>query len=444
MNDQPYDQVRAPRRSRIPALSVFEYRDFRFIWGSDVLDSMCRWMELVILTLLMLRETDSPFWVALVGTMRFAPMLLFGIFAGLIADRVNRWYVLVTARGANILITTVLLVLIINDWIEPWHILLGALALGWTFTLDMPSRQSFIYDLVGPQNVVRAQSMVVINFTLGRIAGPSLAGLMIETTGYGGAYMLVLAVYFPTWLLISRVRRDIPRLARASQPLWESLASGLRYSLQNRVILGLLGVTLIMNFMGFSAQQLFPVVARDHLHVGEGLTGVLLSADGIGMLIGAVIIGSLGTITHHGRIFAMGSALVLLAIILFALSPWYFLSFLILMVAGLGNAGFGTMQSSIMLLSAAPERRGTAIGVLSLCIGAGPLGMLELGAMATLLSPQVAIGINATTGLLLMVPVLLLTPLAMRPTAPPASGSGLGESARPTQAPRPENPDDSE
>ncbi len=439
-------EFRRPWTARVPALSVLQVRDFRFIWSSDVLDNICRWMELLVLSLLMLELTRSAFWVALVGTMRFSPMLFFGIFSGLIADRVNRWLVMVTARGSNIVVSAVLLALILGDWIEPWHILLGALAVGWTFVLDMPSRQSVVYDLVGVQNFVRAQSLIVINFTLGRIAGPALGGLFIETTGFGGAYMFLVALYIPTFILISMVGRRIPRSAINARPVFRSIATGIRYAATNPMVRAVLLITLVINALGFSALQLYPVVAKEHLGVGAGLTGVLLSADGIGMLIGAAIIGSLGSIRYHGRLFGAGSALVLFSVLMFVLSPWYPVSFLVLMVAGLGNAGFGTMQSTIIMGSAQPDMRGTAIGVMSLCIGLGPIGTLELGGLTSLMDTRMAIGINATVGLLLMLPVVLFTPLVRRritplgertqaPPASPGQPEGQTEGTEGTQSP---------
>ena len=170
-----------------------------------------------------------------------------------------------------------------------------------------------------------------------------------------------------------------------------------------------------MYALAFSYVQLLPVVARDHLQVGPGLTGVLASADGLGTLIGAVGLAAMGNVLRQGRVFLVGSILELISLVAFALSPWYALSFLLLMVVGMGNAGFSTMQSTIILLSAAPGMRGRAVGILGLCIGATPLGLLELGAIATLVSAPVAVGFNAILALLLLLPIMMLTPLLSGP-----------------------------
>ena len=408
-------ELRPPNRLRIPALSVFQIRDYRILWGSTSLGNICMFMDMVVLGLLVLRETDSPWWVALVGSLRFMPWLVFGIFAGLIADRANRLRVMRVARSANVVVIAILLLLVVTDSFQPWHALLTALALGWAFVLDIPSRHSFIYDLVGSQNLVRAMSLDSMTFTVGIILGPLSAGLFVELTGFTGAYAFLLALYVLSFIGISRVKGQMARPRGASQPVWQSLVGSVRYAYGNRTIRAILAVTLIMNFMAFSAMQLYPVVARDHLHVGPGLTGVLISAAGIGTLIGATTIVYLSTTRYHGRIFVLGSSVHLLGLLLFALSPWYALSYLMLMMVGLGSSGFSTMQNTITLMASAPERRGASLGVLGLCVGSGPLGTLVMGAMADHWNTQVAIGAGAATGLLLFIPIIILSSLMWRP-----------------------------
>ena len=413
--NQDSAELRAPKRLRIPALSVFQIRDYRILWGSTSLGNICMFMDIVVLGLLVLRDTDSAFWVALVGALRFMPWLFFGIFAGLIADRANRLRVMIVARSVNVLVMVIVLILVVTDSFQPWHALLTSLAVGWAFVLDIPSRHSFIYDLVGPQNLVRGISLDSMTFTVGIILGPLSAGLFVELTGFTGAYAFLLALYVLSLIGISRVKGRMARPSTILQPVWQSLVGSVRYALRSRTIRAILGVTLIMNFMAFSAMQLYPVVARDHLNVGPGLTGVLISAAGFGTLLGATTIVYLGTTRYHGRIFVLGSSVHLIGLLLFSLSPWYGLSFLMLLMVGLGSSGFSTMQNAITLLASAPERRGATLGVLGLCIGVGPLGTLTMGALANYWNTQAAIGIGAATGLLLLLPIIFLSPLMWRP-----------------------------
>ena len=136
----------------------------------------------------------------------------------------------------------------------------------------------------------------------------------------------------------------------------------------------MLAFTLIMNTLAFSVESLFPVVAQDHLGVAAGLTGLLVAAPSIGTLVAAIGIGMLTGLRYHGRVFCLGLLFQLGSLVLFALSPWYPLSFILLLVAGIGAAGFSTMQSTIIMIAAAPAMRGTALGVLGQCIGSAAIG----------------------------------------------------------------------
>jgi MFS family permease len=358
-------------------------------------------------------------------------LLAFGLFAGLIADRTNRWLVLLCAQAINAVMTSLLLVLLLSNAIQPWHVLLVAFMLGCSTILDMPSRRSLVYDLVGPQHVVSAMSLETINNTVGKFLGPLVGGLMLEMTGFVGVYGLLTAVYLLALGCILQVKITLSAPPAPAQPIWRSLVTGLQYSWHNRVVLGVLCITVIMNALAFSYAQILPVVARDHLGVGPGLMGLLASADGMGTLIGALLLAAVGNLTAHGRIFALGALLELVCLLAFAISPWYVLSGVLLFGAGLGNAGFSTMQSTIILLSAAPGMRGRAVGVLGLCIGSTPLGLLELGALSAALGAPAAIGVNAAIGLVLWLPVIIFTPLLSRPresgseTASPVQEEGL-------------------
>ena len=417
-------ELRAPKRFRVPALSVFQIRDYRFVWGSTTLGNTCLFMDMVVVALLVLERTDSAFWVALVGGVRFLPWLLFGVFSGLIADRLNRWIVIVTARVITVLVVTLVLVLVVTDRVEPWHLIFTSLALGWAIVLEIPSRSWFIQDLVGSQNLVRAMSLDTITFTIGSILGPLFAGLFLEITDFKWAYIFLLTVYLLSLAGFLQVKGRQARPSTRTQPVVQHLISGLRYAMENGTIRGVLLITLIMNLLSFGALQLFPVVARDHLNVGPGLTGVLISANGIGTFIGATAVVYRGITRYHGRVFAGGSSLQLVALLLFALSPWYPLSFFLLLLVGLGLAGFATMQYTITLLASTPERRGAALGAVAQCIGMGPLGTFGMGALATILNPQWSIGITAVAGLLLMLPVIILTPIISRPTVMGGEGAG--------------------
>ena len=389
------------------------------MWAAGGLDNTGRWMDSVVMGLLVLGLTDSAFQVALLFVFRWVPMLAFALVSGMIADRSNRWAVMIAARTVAVVSTAALLVLVVTDTVEPWHVFIASFFLGWLFVLEFPSRRSLIYDLVGSERIVSAMSLETINSTLGKFIGPFMAGLLIEMTGFSGTYVCLVVVYAVSFFLILWMKGRGP--VRVSYPyaFWNTVSRGFKYSVNNSVIRSVLIVTLIMNAMAFSVESLFPVVARDHLGVGAGLTGILISAQAIGSLAAASVIASLAVVRFHGRIFCLGLSIQLLSLLFFALSPWYPVSFLMLMLAGLGAAGYSTMQSTIILISAEPEMRGTALGMLGQCIGVAAVGGLVVGVLANLFSAQAAVAMSVSLGLVLLVPTMVFSPLVRRPITPP-------------------------
>ena len=396
------------------------------MWAAGGLDNTGRWMDVVVMGLLVLELTDSAFQVALLFVFRWVPMLAFALISGMVADRANRWAIMMVSRMVAVTTTGAVLVLVLADAVEPWHVFIASFFLGGLFVLEFPSRRSLIYDLVGSDRIVSAMSLETISMTLGRFMGPFLAGLLIELTDFSGTYIVLMVVYIVAFVLILVMKGRGPVRAPSPYAFWSTVSRGFKYSLNNSVIRSVLLITLIMNAMAFSVESLFPVVAKNHLGVGPGLTGILISAQAIGSLAAASVIASLAVIRYHGRIFALGLVLQLISLLFFALSPWYPVSFLMLMLAGLGAAGYSTMQSTIILISSEPEMRGTALGMLGQCIGVAAVGGLAVGVVANYFSAQAAVAMSVSLGLLLLIPVLSFSPLLRRPISPP------GESAEPT------------
>ncbi len=414
---QATPQANRPWSERVKGL--LQQRDFRLMWAAGGLDNTGRWMDSVVMGLLVLDLTDSAFQVALLFVFRWIPMLAFALISGMIADRANRWAIMMAARTVAVAATAALLALVVADAVEPWHVFIASFFLGWLFVLEFPSRRSLIYDLVGSERIVSAMSLETINMTLGKFIGPFMAGLLIEVTGFSGTYVFLMAVYAVSFVLILVMKRRGPVRVPAPYAFWSTVSRGFKYSVNNNVIRSVLIITLIMNAMAFSVESLFPVVAKNHLGVGAGLTGILISAQAIGSLAAATVIASLAVVRYHGRIFALGLSLQLLSLLFFALSPWYPVSFLMLMLAGLGAAGYSTMQSTIILISAEPEMRGTALGMLGQCIGVAAVGGLAVGVVANFFSAQAAVAMSVSLGLILLVPAVFFSPLIRRPIAPP-------------------------
>ena len=406
-------------RSGSPLLAVLRNKTFRPLWYVGGLGEISRRMELLVLSWLILQTTDSPFQLALVLVFNALPRPFLSLFTGLIADRFSRHRILFIAQTINTLSASAILYLIVQDQILTWHVFLAVFVQGASKSLEDPSRRTAIFDIVGDRQLINALSLDTISNTAGKMIGPLLGGVLLDVSGFSGAYIFALIIHCLALAVLTQVRIPVnPPTSSQTEPVWRSLKVSLGYALRSPMLLGMLYVTVVMNALAFPVQQFIPAVGRDHLGVGATLVGILVAAEGIGQLGGAGLMALSQNLRHHGRVFFFGSLLVLVIVILFVWSPWYAVSFAILTIGGVGQAAFGTMQSAITLMGAPREMRGRMMGLLSVCIGIGtPLGTLEIGALASAYSTQWAISVNALAGLMLMIPALLLTPLIRQRSA---------------------------
>ena len=410
--------MQRPPGSPIPVFAVLQNRAFQAIWYAGSLHEISRRTELLVLSFLILEITQSPFQLLLVLVFNNLPRLLLAPIFGTVADRFSRQRVMVLAQFINVVISAAVLTLILADLEQPWHLYLALMMQGVTKALEDPSRRTSILDIVGEGRVVNALSLDQIGNTTGKIAGPILAGFLVETLGFPVAYTFLVVVHLASLGFLTRVRVPPRRAPAQREPVLRSLWVSLRYALGNPLLLGMLYVTIIMNALAFPAQQLIPDIGVNNLGVGETLIGLLVAAEGVGQLVSAALMASSRNLRYHGRVFVIGSVLVLVMAILWSRSPWYGLTAALLIIGGVGQTGFGTMQSSITMLSAPAELRGRMIGLMSFCIGVGtPLGALEMGWLAERVSSPWAISINALAGLALLIPALVLTPLVRSPTS---------------------------
>jgi len=405
-----------PDLTRIPAFDVLKNGDFRNLWTVKVVNEVSRRMELLALGYLVLRMTDSPFQVGLIAVFLNLPRPFFSLFAGLVADRLDRRRVLIGVHAIYSVISTALLLLLVIGVIEPWHVFIAIFLQGSAKVLDDPSRRTAIFDLAGQERLASAMSLETINQNIGKIAGPLIGGVLIASTGFVGSYAAILALDAVSLLMISRFKLPHRPLGEGTpMQVWRSLREGLGHSMSNRMVLGVLSMSLIMNSLVFPIQYFIPVIASDLLMVGPTLGGLLGSAEGIGNFLGGVILAVRRNIGQYGRVFAIGALLVAVMVTLVAWSPWFTVSFSLLLLGGLGQAGFSTMQSTILLLESAPEMRGRTMGAQGVVNGMGHLvGGTEIGAIANAFGIGIAIGLNAGAGILMILLVMVLTPLVKR------------------------------
>lgn len=384
-------------------------------------------METVALGIYVFELTGSPFWVAIVGFLRMVPMLLLGPTIGLIADRANRKILLGSTMAVLSVVYVVMGLLVVTGLIELWHICVGATLAGVMWSTDFPVRRAMISDTVGAHGITTAIGMDMATSNFSRVIGPLGAGAFLATLGVQAAYFTGAVLFAVGSLLAFSLPYVAPvSTSGSSSGYFANLAEGLRHVRADRIIVVTLIITITMNVFGFPYQHMVPVIGAETLKVGPLLIGLLLATEGLGATTAALIIALKARPGGYTRIYASGSVVFLVAILMFSLSPSYWMALLALLIGGFSIAGFATMQSIIIITSTPAAIRGRVLGVLAAMIGTGPLGALIVGGLAVAWGASNAVTAIAATGLVLTVLPLVVWPAFLRSSVTPGeSASGL-------------------
>ncbi len=411
--------------------SLLRNRDFRRLLFADGLWWLAMWMEMLVVGWLALSITDSAWWVALLGFYRSIPLPLVGLFGTPLVERFRRRHLIVALQAVGVVSASTLAVLMWLDVIQYWHLALAALANGSAWALDWPVRRSLVPDLVGKSRIVEALTLESGLQSVTRLFGPLLAGLCVHVLGILGGLLILANTALMALLILVGMETNSrsPDPAKGVRSSLRRTREGLRYVYGHRRIFGVILITVAMNAWAFPFQSLLPVFARDVLSQGPLGLGLLGSAHGLGALVGMPIVHWGRKRWSHPRIFGWASVFACLGLVAFALSESFYLSLAILVFAGVGQAGFSIMQSSITLVEADDDMRARSMSIVVLAIGMGPFGRLHAAVMAAAWGAPLATAVMALgAGVATLAVILFLRGFASskRVRPPPRSGSEPG------------------
>ena len=307
-------------------------------------------------------------------------------------------------------VTLVLATLAWFDALALWQVGVGAFINGLCWSTDFPVRRTILGESVGPSRIGAAMSMDSASNNATRMIGPLAGGALFAAVGMAGAYLVASVFYgLAAVIAVTLVYRQQDGPARSLR-LFAEIAEGIAYLRQNRALMGHLGVTVIVNLFGFPYAAMAPVVGEQTFGVGPVLIGLMMASEGAGAFIGAMLIAFFAVPDRFRRIYLLGSGLFMACVLLFSLATAYSVGVIALIVSGFGIAGFAAMQSAIMFSEAPPEIRSRLMGVLSVCIGAGPIGVMHVGWLASWLGGSMALTVIAVEGLIAFVILIILIP----------------------------------
>ena len=381
--------------------------DFWCLWSVGLVGAVVRWLETVVVGVVVYRETNSPFLVSLVTMLRLLPMGLLGVFFGAVVERFDRRLMLAAMMGLLALTSGVLAIVAALGALQVWHLAVGALVNGIGWLSDNPLRRTMMGDSVGRERMPVAMAFDIVAQNVSRMIGPALGGLVLVTAGIEGAFLLSAGLYLAAVAATLAVRRPTAPALRM-EPVLARVREGLAAVASDRRLAAILAVTVVFNLFGWPFTSMIPVIGRDQLALGPQGVGLLTSIDGVGAFAGAILLAWRLAPRWHAAAYVGGVALYQLALIAFALAPGVMPASLALLLTGLAGAAFSTLQATLVYLAAPHEMRARIMGVLSVCIGTGPLGFLWLGWLADRIGAPDA---TAVTGALGLVMLLALWPL---------------------------------
>lgn len=402
--------ITAQPKSRLAPLATLSSPGYRYLWTASFLWNQARWMDRVVLGWVVFDMTDSAWNLAVLEALRWLPLLLFGIAGGVVADRVDRRWVLIGAQALAMIVCSMSAVLLFFGLFDFTIAMFVTFALGVQWAVDWPTRRALIPDLVGRELTMNAVALEAVSQNVTRIIGPLVAGVLIAYVSAAAAFGVMAALYVLEIILLKLMPLAARPASTQGGSMLRYLSDGFDQLRASQAIVGVVLVSVFMNVLVFPYQQLLPVFARDSLQVDAIGLGGLNAASGIGSVIGAMAIALSRRVPHSGMVFWLGSCLMSVCLIGFAASQQYVVALVLLGVSGLGQSAFSSLQSTIVLSSSTDQLRGRAMGALTLAIGSTPFGSLEIGALSVVLGATLAVALNAGLSAVLVLLVALRLP----------------------------------
>ena len=399
---------------RFPIFGLLGMRHYQYYWVSANMVFASRWMLIVVTGWLVLDLTDSAFMVALAGSLQWVPMLVLGTFIGVITDWFNRRLLLIASQIVQSLSCFLLGLLVVVGVVQTWQVMLVSLVIGLGWAFDLPTRRAIMPDLVGTENVPKSIAIDISIMTLMAAVGAIAGGELIEGIGMGNCFLVIGSLYAVAVLFLYLIGRVSQAPLIGEKNILGNAAEGLGYIFRHQAILAVMVITVVINVMVLPFNYLLPIFARDILQVGSVGLGYLTGISGISAFIGSMILANLGNIRRPGFFFLVGSFGFGALLLAFASSTIYQLSLGILFVDGFCRAIFATFQGTILLHLTSEEMRGRVMGILSLCIGTIPLGILAFGALANVIGTPFVVGISAGLASVMVLMVFFVMPSLRR------------------------------
>ena len=390
-------------------LRALNHRDYRLFFSGQLVSLVGTWMQRVAQSWLVLELTGSPFKLGLINALQSAPMLCLAFVAGAVADRLPKRRVLIGTQTVLMVQALVLAVLVWSGAVQFWHVAVLATCYGLANTLDMPTRQSFVVEMASKEDLPNA---IALNSTMvsgARMVGPAIAGLLVDRYGEAWAFGLNGLSFVAVILALAAMQAEgLPGPAQGAT-LGEDIAAGLRYAARTPLVALTLGLLSIVGLFVINHNVLVPLLARDVLHEGAHGFGLLMAGVGMGAIVGALAVATLG----RGRpplalLLGTAGAASGLTLLLAAIRNFW-AAMLVLTLVGLSQIVFLASCNTTLQLVVPDQMRGRIMSLYAFVwVGVTPLGSLFVGTIADWFSVEAAYAAGGGVALALILGIGLL------------------------------------
>ena len=412
---------RAARRTYARTFRSLRDPNYRRFFTGQAVSVIGTWMQRVAQDWLVFTLTGSGVALGISTALQFGPMLVLGLWAGAVVDRVDRRRLIIATQSVQAVLAATLAVLTLTGVVQLWMVYALVLALGFTTVFDTPARLALVGEMVEPADYVNAQALNSTVHNAGRLVGPAIAGLLIASVGVGAAFV-VNAVSFVA-VLIGLLRMDAARLRRIrpTGPRNGQAREGLRYVLSDPNLRAVLLLVGIVALFGQNFRVVLPLLAQSTFDGGAEVYGYLTAALGLGAVLGALFSASRETATSWSLL--LSCLLFGVVNLLAAAAPTLVAAYLAMIAVGFVNIVFNTLGRTVLQLGSDPRMHGRVLALHALVfLGSTPFGAPLLGWVCEAYGARVGFVLAGVTAL--GAGVLLLPRLrALRGAAPVPPGS---------------------
>ncbi|MGA3212422.1 MAG: MFS transporter [Terriglobales bacterium] len=389
-------QQNPPTISRLAiAFRALRHRNFQLFFAGQLVSLIGTWMQSVAQSWLVYRLTGSAVLLGAVSFSAQFPVFLVAPLGGIIADRHNRRRVVIGTQTVSMILAGILACLTLSNRIQVWHIFILSALLGSVNAIDIPTRQAFLVDMVGREDLMNAIALNSSMFNGARIVGPAIAGILVAAIGEGWCFFANSVSFIAVIAGLFLMKIKSAAIGGTAQSPLENIKEGFRFAWNARPVRALLLLLGLVSLVGMPYAVLMPIFAGQILHGGARGLGILMGATGVGALLGALTLAAKRNLQGLGRWITIAAAAFGASMILFASSRIFWLS-----VALLVPLGFSMMlqmsSSNTLIQSMVPDRlRGRVMSVYSMMfMGMAPFGALFAGFVARVLGAPLTLAIG--------------------------------------------------